>query len=211
MSAPARPIRLYRHPLSGHAHRVELMLSLLRLPFERIDIDLMKGAHKQPEFLAKNAFGQVPVIEDGDTTVADSNAILVYLASRYDSGGQWLPRDPSAAAQVQRWLSVAAGQLAFGPASARLVTLFGAKLDHDRCKTIAAQLFELLESQLSARTFLTGDRPTIADVALYAYTALAPEGGVPLESFPNIRAWLARVEALPGFVSMQRTPMPSAA
>ena len=210
MSAPARPIRLHRHPLSGHAHRVELMLSLLRLPFERIDVDLMKGVHKQPEFLAKNAFGQVPVIEDGEATIADSNAILVYLAARYDTGGQWLPREP-AAARVQQWLSVAAGQLHAGPASARLVMLFGAKLDHERCKTIAAQLFGLMDAQLSTRAFLTGAAPTIADVALYAYTAHAPEGGVALEPYPHIRAWLARIEALPGFVPMQRTPVQSAA
>jgi glutathione S-transferase len=211
MNAPARPIRFYSFPLSGHAHRVELMLSLLRLPFERVDVNLMKGAHKQPDFLAKNAFGQVPVIEDGDTTVADSNAILVYLAARYDAGGAWLPRDPLGAAQVQRWLSVAAGQLAYGPAAARLVTLFGAKLDHEHCKTIAAQLFGLLEAQLSTRAFLIGDRPTIADVALYSYTSLAPEGGVTLELYPGIRAWLERIEALPGFVPMPRTPAQSAA
>jgi glutathione S-transferase len=211
MSAPARPIRLYSFPLSGHAHRVELMLSLLRLPFDRIDVDLMKGAHKQPDFLAKNAFGEVPVIEDGDTTVADSNAILVYLAARYDAGGQWLPRDPVGAAHVQRWLSVAAGQLAYGPAAARLVTLLGANFDHERCKTIAAQLFGLLEAQVSTRAFLIGDRPTIADVALYSYTSLAPEGGVTLEPYPGIRAWLARIEALSGFVPMPRTPARSAA
>ena len=89
MTAPSRPIRLYRHPVSGHAHRVELMLSLLGLPAELVDVDLFGGAQQgRPEFLAKNPFGQVPVIEDGDATVADSNAILVYLATRYDPAGQ---------------------------------------------------------------------------------------------------------------------------
>ena len=78
-------IKLYRHPLSGHAHRVEVFLSLLGLPSELIDVDLAKGAHKQDEFLKKNIFGQVPVIEDGDITLSDSNAILVYLASKYDT------------------------------------------------------------------------------------------------------------------------------
>src|SRR5438093_9653292 len=94
---PANFIRLYRHPLSGHSHRVELLMSLLGLPVERIDIDLTTGAHKKPEFLAKNPFGQVPVIEDGDLTLADSNAILVYLATRYGDEN-WLPRDPERAA-----------------------------------------------------------------------------------------------------------------
>ncbi|HYH36965.1 MAG TPA: glutathione S-transferase [Azospirillum sp.] len=211
MTTPSTPIRLYRHPLSGHAHRVELMLSLLGLPVERIDVDLKAGAHKRPEFLARNPFGQVPVIEDGDVTLADSNAILVYLAGRYDEAGRWLPRDPVAAARVQRWLSVAAGPLASGPASARLVMVFGAALDHERCKGVAAQLFAVLDRHLADSAFLAGDGPTIADVALYSYTAHAPEGGVALDAYPNIRTWLARVEALPGFVPMQRSAVPAAA
>src|SRR5262245_47792256 len=106
---PAPVIRFHGFPLSGHSHRVELMLSLLGVRFERIDVDLFGGAHKQPAFLAKNPFGQIPVLEDGEVTLADSNAILVYLASRYDRERRWLPQDPIAAAQVQRWLSVAAG------------------------------------------------------------------------------------------------------
>jgi len=211
MAAPTAPIRLHRHPLSGHAHRVELMLSLLHLPFELAEVDLAARAHKAPEFLAKNPFGQVPVIEDGDLTLADSNAILVYLATRYDESGRWLPRDAVAAAQVQRWLSVAAGQLVSGPASARLVKVFGAKLDHERCKTIAEQLFAVLDRHLAGSAFLVGAAPTIADVALYSYTAHAPEGGVPLDAYPNIRAWLARVEALPGFVPMRRSAVPATA
>ncbi|MBC7681094.1 MAG: glutathione S-transferase N-terminal domain-containing protein, partial [Ferruginibacter sp.] len=106
---PTQPIRLYRHAVSGHAHRVQLMLSLLDLPCELVEIDLLTAAHKAPAFLALNAFGQVPVNQDGDVTLADSNAILVYLANRYAPPGVWLPTEPVAAAQVQRWLSVAAG------------------------------------------------------------------------------------------------------
>jgi glutathione S-transferase len=102
MTKPPQPIRLYRFPLSGHAHRAELMLSLLGLPYEPIDVDLVQGAQKTPDFLARNAFGEVPVIEDGEVTLPDSNAILTYLALRYDENGLWLPRDPVAAARVQR-------------------------------------------------------------------------------------------------------------
>src|SRR5215207_824485 len=101
---PAKPIRLFRHPLSGHAHRVELLLSLLGLPTELVFVDLAKGAHKQPEFLAISPFGQVPVIDDNGTLLSDSNAILVYLAQKYGNGS-WLPSEPLAAAKVQRWLS----------------------------------------------------------------------------------------------------------
>ena len=99
-----KPIVVYRHALSGHAHRVELFLALLDLPVQLVDVDLAAGAQKAPEFLKRNPFGQVPVIEDGDVTLADSNAILVYLALRYDKSGTWYPREPLAAAQAQQWL-----------------------------------------------------------------------------------------------------------
>lgn len=205
------PIKLYRHPLSGHSHRVELFIALLGLPIDVIDVDVSNGAHKAPEFLARNAFGQVPVIEDGDVTLADSNAILVYLARRYAADSQWLPADPVAAAEVQRWLSVAAGQLASGPAAARLVTVFGAQLDHDRTKAAAEQLLAVVDRHLADRDFLAGSTATLADIAMYTYTAHAPEGEVSLAPFANVRAWLRRVEALPGFVPMQPTAVGLAA
>lgn len=211
MTKPAQPIRLYRFALSGHSHRVQLMLSLLGLPVQMIDVDLVKGEQKAPAFLARNPFGQVPVIEDGAITLADSNAILVYLATRYDPTGRWLPRDAAGAARVQRWLSVAAGPLAFGPALARVIRLFGSKIDPEMALALAAQLFDVMEAHLVRQAFLAGDQPTIADIALYSYTAHAPEGGIPLERYPGIRAWLARIEALPGFVPMARSAVPAAA
>ncbi|HEX7690254.1 MAG TPA: glutathione S-transferase, partial [Burkholderiaceae bacterium] len=113
MSRPA--IRFHEFPLSGHSHRVAQMLAMLELPVERVAVDLAAGDQRRPGFLALNRFAQVPVIEDGDVVVADSNAILVYLAKRYGAGTGWLPEDPAGAARVQRWLSVAAGPVAFGP------------------------------------------------------------------------------------------------
>jgi glutathione S-transferase len=211
MPAPARPIRFYRFPLSGHSHRVELFLSLLGLPVEPVDVDLAKGAQKRPEFLAKNPFGQVPVIEDNGAVVADSNAIMVYLASRYDAAGGWLPREALALARVQEWLSLAAGELAFGPAEARVIKLFGANYDYARAKALASRLFTVMDPHLATRRHLAAEHPTIADVALYSYTAHAPEGGVSLEPYPHIRAWLGRIEALPNFVPMPKSPLPVAA
>lgn len=211
MTRPAQPIRLYRHALSGHAHRVQLMLSLLDLPITLVDVDLVKGEQKTPDFLKRNRFGQVPVIEDGEVTLADSNAILVYLASRYDAARRWYPSEPVAAARVQQWLSVAAGQLAFGPAAARVTHLFRRQADTSPMLALAAQLFGVMQSVLTEQRFLTGSDPTIADIAHYSYTAHAPEGGVSLEPYPAVRAWLARIEALPGFVAMQRSPVPQAA
>ena len=200
---PAQPIKLYRHPLSGHCHRVELFLSLLGLPVELLEVDLLKGAQKAPAFLALNPFGQVPVIDDSGSVLSDSNGILVYLATKYGDES-WLPRDPLAAAQVQRWLSVAAGPIASGPGAARLINLF--RLSQDGAESVARAhaLFAVIERELALRPFLAAERPTIADVAGYAYIAHAPEGGISLADYPALRAWLARVEALPGFVPMQR-------
>ncbi|MCX2889913.1 MULTISPECIES: glutathione S-transferase [Pseudomonas] len=200
----SNPIKLYNFPKSGHAHRIELMLSLLNLPTELVFVDLAKGAHKQPEFLALNPFGQVPVIDDNGTVIADSNAILVYLAKKYDNG-TWLPEEPAAAARVQRWLSVAAGPLAFGPAAARLVTVFGASFNTDEVIARAHTLLKVIDAELAQSPFLAGSTPTIADVANYSYIAHAPEGNVSLEPYANVRSWLARIEALPGFVPMPRT------
>nr|WP_297354955.1 glutathione S-transferase [uncultured Caldimonas sp.] len=205
---PAAPIRLYRFALSGHAHRAELFLSLLGLPFEAIDVDLLRREHKTPEFIARNPFGQVPVIEDGELTLPDSNAILVYLARAYDPSGRWLPQEPATAARVQQWLSIAAGQLAQGPGAARVAVLFKRPLE-PRMHEIAAQLFQVMNEHLGNRDYLAADHPTIADIALYTYTAHAPEGGVSLEPYPHVRAWLARIEALPGFVPMVRSPLPT--
>ena len=202
----AQALRLHRFSLSGHSHRAELMLSLLGLSAELVDVDLSKGEHKQPAFLAKNRFGQVPVLEDGRTIISDSNAIIVYLAERHDEAGRYWPRDPARRAQVQRWLSVAAGQLATGPAAARRARVFNAQLDHASAVRQSHELFSVLEKELGAGPFLVGEMPTLADVALYTYTAHAPEGDVPLDSYGAIRSWLSRVEALPGFVPMVRTP-----
>ncbi len=207
---PLYPIRLYRHALSGHCHRIELFLSLLSLPFEQVDVDLAAGVNKQPDFLQLNPFGQVPVIDDGGVIIADSNAILVYLAMKY-ADTSWLPRAPKTAAAVQRWLSVAAGQIASGPAAARLVNVFNAKLDAERAKMIAHNLFAVMNAHLENRTFLVNDQPTIADVANYSYIAHAPEGGISLQSYSHIRAWLMRIEQLPGFVPMVSTAVGLAA
>jgi glutathione S-transferase len=203
-------MKLYFHPLSGHAHRARLFLSLVAQPFELIEVDLAKGDHKKPEFLKLNPFGQVPVLIDGETAISDSNAILTYVAKKLGKS-DWLPEDPTRAAQIQRWLSVAAGQIAFGPAAARLITVFGAKYNADEVIARAHALYSVLDRELATRQWLVSDRPTIADVAIYSYTARAPEGNVDLSAYPNVRAWLERVESLPGFVEFGKTPVGLAA
>jgi glutathione S-transferase len=200
---PAQPIRLHTTLLSGHGHRVKLFLTLLDLPFTTIELNMAAGDNRKPAHLALNPFGEVPVIEDGDVVLSDSSAILVYLARKYGDPS-WLPEDPVGAAAVQRWLSLAAGKIAYGPCAARLVTLFGAPRHLETAQQIAVDLFKVLDAELSDKPFAIGQTPTIADIAAHSYIAHAPEGGISLEPYPHIRAWLKRVEALPRFL-----PMPS--
>ena len=148
-------------------------------------VDLKAGAHKQPDFLKLNPFGQVPVLEDDGVVVADSNAILVYLAKK-QARTDWLPEDAAGAAAVQRWLSVAAGELAYGPAAARLVTVFGAKFNPDEVIGRAHVLLGRLESHLADRQWLVGNGPTIADVAIYSYVARHRKA---MSISPPIRQW----------------------
>lgn len=202
VAKPVGSIKLYGFRFSGHAHRVELFLSLLGLPVEYVDVDLSGKAQKTAGFLAMNSFGQVPVIDDDGVVLADSNAILVYLATRYGNDG-WLPREPLHAAAVQRWLSVAAGPLAFGPAAARAAVLFAKQTNADAVVRAHA-LLPVMDAELGKQGFLAGAQPTIADIANYTYIAHAPEGGIALDDYFNVRAWLSRIEALSGFIPMAR-------
>ncbi len=206
--AQAAPIKLYRNPKSGHCHRVELMMALLDLPYEPVDLDMKHGAHKEHAFLAMNPFGLVPFIDDNRIILSDSNAILVYLVRKYPEGHDWHPEAPETAAHVQRWLSIAAGEIAEGPAVARLVNVFGASLDHQVAKTKAHKLLAVMDTVLRQQSFLVGTAVTIADIACYSYIAHAPEGGVGLQDYPSVRAWLSRIETLPRFVGMVRSPVP---
>lgn len=196
-------IRVHSFPLSGHAHRVELFLNLAGIAHEVVNIDLANGAHKQPEFLALNPLGQVPVIEDGETVIFDSNAILVYLARKY--APSYIPQDAKGEAEVQKFLALAAGDIAFGPAAARLINVFNAPLDADFAKAIAERALTKLDKLIGDREFLVNNKPTIADVAVYSYVAHAPEGDVSLEPYANVRRLLKNIEALKGFKPMPVT------
>ncbi len=206
---PRHSLRLHRFALSGHCHRVELLLSLLDLPWQALDVDLAGGQQRSPDFLALNPLGQVPVLEDGPLALADSNAILVYLARRY-GGGRFQLESPALEAEQQRWFSIAAGPLASGPAAARVFHLFGRPLDIHAVRRSAHGLFRMMDGWLAGRDFLLGASLSLADIACYTYTAHAPEGGVQLDEYPALRAWLARIEALPRFVPMPASPRPEA-
>lgn len=197
---------LYGIPLSGHVHRAQLMLNLLGLAYD--DADGSAAARQTEAFLALNPLGQIPVLVDGDLVVPDSNAILVYLATRYDPARSWYPNDPVTVAAIQRWLSIAAGEIRFGPARARIIAVFKTGDDPAEALAIGRRLLPFIDRHLAGRAFLVLDHPTIADVAAYSYIAHAPEGGLSLEPYPHIRSWVERIEALPGFVPMPKSPLP---
>ena len=198
-------IKLYDFELSGHCHKVRLFLSLLDIPFESININLPKGEHKSDFFLDLNSFGQVPVMQDGDLVIADSNAILVYLALKYDPLSVWLPVNPLIQAQIQRWLSAAAGPLAFGVANLRAARVFKRTADL-RAQEISDKLLSAMNYELSKSKFLcTVKNPTIADIAMYSYTAHSPEGGINLEQYENIVNWIQSMESLPRFQGMKKS------
>ncbi|WP_413711487.1 glutathione S-transferase family protein [Rhizobium sp. Rhizsp82] len=197
-------MKLYHFPLSGHAHRAVLFLSLLGVKAELIEVDIPNGEHKSPEYLKINPFGQVPVLDDDGVIVNDSTAILVYVAKKLGRK-DWLPDDLPSVAKVQKWLAVAAGEIAYGPAAARLITVFGANFRPEEVIARAHRILTLIDAELEKHRFIIGDRPTIADIALYSYIVNAPEGNVDLTPYQEVRSWLARIEALPGFVEFRKT------
>jgi glutathione S-transferase len=199
-------MKLYDSEHSGHAHKVRLLCGLLNLDLDLEPVDLRKKMQKTPEYLRLNPFGQVPVLQDGDVVVRDSNAILLYLCERYDTDHRYLPADPVARAHVYEWLATAAGPLYLGPARARVIKAFGRDFDYGQARGISESLLAVMDDQLAARSWLVGDSATVADVACYSYIAVADEGGIDLEAYSHVRAWLERVEGLEGFVPMPRLP-----
>ena len=198
-------IMLYDYPLSGHAHRARLLLSLLKLEYVRKTINIRDGENRETAFLKLNPLGQVPVLVDEDVVLRDSTAILVYLASKYDPTRSWLPQDVVRAAQVQQWLTTSVKELAMGLAAARAVKVFNRDVDHAAAvEQSHALLKTLFEPHLENNDWLVGGKATIADIANYSYIAMADEGEVDLMTYPHTRAWLARVEGMDGFEIMPR-------
>lgn len=195
-------IKLYGHELSGNSYKVKLMLSLLALDYEWIKVDLMAGEHKQPEFLQLNPFGQIPLLVHDDIILADAQAILVYLARRY-GGDKWLPMEAEPLSRVIRWLSTTAGEIRQGPESARLYYRFNVtSINLERANQKAEFILTQLNTHLSDKKWLELGHPTIADIAVFPYVALAADGQIALDHYPHILAWCDRLQHLPGFVSM---------
>lgn len=193
--------KLYDLELSGNCYKVRLLCALLGVPLELIPVDFMAGEHKKSPVIDLNPFGQLPVFVDGDVVLRDSQAILVYVARKW-GGDAWLPTDAVPLAEVAQWLMVAENEVARGPADARLNDKFGIALDVALAREKAARLLGVMNAHLSKHDWLALGRPTIADIACMPYIALGHEGGVPVETYPAVAAWVKRVKALPGYISM---------
>jgi glutathione S-transferase len=195
-------MKLYDLNLSGHCHKVRLLLSMLKIPHSIVPVDFMGGEHRSPAFLKLNSFGQIPVLVDGDLVLRDSHAIMYYLAVKYDSANNFLPRDPADAARVMQWIPTAASEIYHGPNMARLGVFFKLPVDVPRAQERSREILKLLNDHLATRQWLELNRPTLADLSCYPYVALAPVGDVPLEPYAHVQAWIKRFEALPGYVPL---------
>ena len=203
-------IRLHDYELSGNCFKVRQMLAWLNLDWERVPVDFYPGrAHKSPDFLANvNPLGQIPVLEDDGFVLRDAQAILVYLASRYDPAHRWYPDDAHTRGRIAMWLATA-DEITRTASAARLHDALGyAQFDIEACRAGAHAVFRLIDDHLAEQPegdgsrWLAAPHATIADLACFPYAALAGEGGIALDAYPALRRWIWDLRHLPGFVGM---------
>ncbi|MGV8920561.1 MAG: glutathione S-transferase family protein [Pseudomonas sp.] len=196
--------KVYGDYNSGNCYKVKLMLSLLGLEYQWIPVDILGGETETPEFLAKNPNGKIPVLELEDgTCLWESNAILNFLAD----SSRYLPSEPRLRTQVLQWQFFE--QYSHEPyiAVARFIQFYlglpeERMAEYRKMQKVGYRALKVMEQQLTRTPFLVGDTFSIADIALYAYTHVAHQGGFDLEPYPGIRQWLARVTQQPGYVGM---------
>lgn len=198
-------IKLYDFELSGSCYKIRLFLSMLGQKHEAIDIDFINKEHKTAKYTALNPFGEIPIMEDGDVRLRDAQAIMVYLAKKFDKTNSWYPDDAASMAKIQQWLSTGGGEV-MNAAGARLVKILNYPLDLEKLQAGAHRVFKILDDQLAGRQFLELGHPTIGDIACFPYTAMAGEGGIDLSQYKNVLAWIERMKKLPGFIPMPGIP-----
>lgn len=200
-------IQLYDYVLSGSCYKIRLFLSLIGQKYEARPVDYYPGGeHKTPEFLEINPLGQIPVLQDGNVTLRDAQAILVYLAGKYDAARTWYPEDPETQGAIAMWLSFAGGEI-MNSSAARLHDMLFYDFDIDKVRAAAHAAFRVLDDHLTDREiggadWIVGNTPTIADIACFPYVALSGDGGISLDDYHAIRRWIARIKTLPGFEVM---------
>ncbi len=195
-------MRLYDYAASANCYKARLLLAQLGLPYERVPVDIFAGESTTPAYRAKNPAGRTPVLElDSGQTIAESNAILLYLGE----GTPFVPEDLLERARVWQWLFFEQNLFEPNVGTARFWRLTGR--DAERPEVFAARLesaraaLAVLDDGLRDRAFLLGDSYTVADVSLYAYAHVAGEAGIDMAAYPAVTAWLRRVEGTPGFVN----------
>jgi glutathione S-transferase len=195
-------MRLYNVAYSGNSYKVRLLLAHLGIAYDIAEVDILKGESRRPEFLKINPNGRTPVLDDNGFVLAESNAILAYLSR----GTKYLPNDRKAFGSIFQWLffeqyshepfiATSRFWLQHKPDSPERAALLAAKHDGGWAA------LKIMEGHLSKHDFFVGSY-SIADIALFAYTHVAHEGGFPLDEFAKIRVWIDRVKAQPGYVSM---------
>jgi glutathione S-transferase len=194
-------MKLYWSERSGNAYKPRLLLSLLDVPCEKIAIDLAKREQKQPQFLRLSPRGQVPVLEDDGRVFWDSTAVLVYLARKH-GGETWLPTDPGAIAEVMQWMALAQNEIHYGLQFARAIANNIRSGNLEECQAAGKIALQVLEGRLIDHAWLALDRMTIADIACFPYVAMAPDGRIALDAYAAVKAWIARIQALPGYVPL---------
>ena len=196
-------MRLYHYHPSGNCYKIRLLLNQLKLPYERVEVDILNGESRTPEFLAINSNGRIPVLEVDGQYLPESNAALFYLAS----GTPLLPADRMGQAQVLRWMFFE--QYSHEPFIATI--RFWVAFQHSAEKNAAEiqrrmplgyAALGVMEEHLRHNDYFVNNSYSIADIALYAYTHVADEGGFELERFPHLQAWLARIRQQPGYLSI---------
>ncbi|TCG07907.1 hypothetical protein BZM27_16240 [Paraburkholderia steynii] len=193
-------IKLYDHPLSGNCHKVRLLLSMLGMSYRSEFVDVPNEAHHVPWFNELNPLLQIPVLDDEGFVICDSQAILTYLAHRY--APEWLGDKPEANGLIAQWLSFAANEIGNSLQPARLYYLLGEEVNIEAVSAKGLCVLKVLDDHLAKHQWLVSERPTIADLACVPYVGLAREGHLPLDDFRHVNAWIGRIAALPGYVSM---------
>lgn len=198
-------IRLYDFDLSASCYKVRLLLNILGLQYEKRNVDFLNKEHKNDTYLALNPLGEIPILEDGELRLRDAQAILSYLARKYDTQGAWYPAEAESTGRIGQWLATGGGEI-MNAAGARLVKLLNYPLDLEKLQAGAHRVFGILDAHLADKEWLELGRPTIADIACFPYTALAGEGGIDLSPYPNVLRWIDRFKTIPGFIPMPGIP-----
>jgi glutathione S-transferase len=194
-------LKLFDYRLSGNCYKVRLMLSLLKLEYEIISLDLKKGEHKSPEFLKLNIFGQVPVLVDENTVVRDSQAILIYLARQY-AEDNWLPNKAESLALIIQWLFTASHDIQQGLADARAYYLVGRQVNIELATKRSHMILKTIDQHLAQRQWLELNHLTIADISCFPYVAMSRDGKIALDNYSNVIAWIDRIKQLPNYLDL---------